>query len=65
MCPLKTVQAESDEFFFGERLGVWLQIVSLLEGADELLGGYSRHRTARVKRGAEGTRSEMLKELSK
>ena len=30
-------------------------------GADELLGGYSRHRTARAKRGVEGTRSEMLK----
>ena len=33
-------------------------------GADELLGGYSRHRTARVKRGAEGTRDEMLKDCS-
>ncbi|CAE8628777.1 unnamed protein product, partial [Polarella glacialis] len=32
-------------------------------GADELLGGYSRHKTARVKRGADGTRSEMLKDL--
>ncbi|CAE7192785.1 ASNSD1 [Symbiodinium sp. CCMP2456] len=34
-------------------------------GADELLGGYSRHRTARVKRGAEGTREEMLKDLQR
>ncbi|CAE7910474.1 ASNSD1 [Symbiodinium necroappetens] len=34
-------------------------------GADELLGGYSRHRTARVKRGAEGTRDEMLKDLQR
>eukprot|EP00913_Durusdinium_trenchii_P027690 g25966.t1 len=34
-------------------------------GADELLGGYSRHRTARAKRGADGTRSEMLKDLQR
>ena len=34
-------------------------------GADELLGGYSRHRTARAKRGVEGTRSEMLKATRK
>lgn len=34
-------------------------------GADELLGGYGRHRTARVKRGAEGARSEMMKDLER
>lgn len=34
-------------------------------GADELLGGYGRHRTARAKRGAEGVQSEMLKDLQR
>ena len=34
-------------------------------GADELLGGYSRHRTARAKRGVEGTRLEMMKDLER
>lgn len=34
-------------------------------GADELLGGYGRHRTAREKRGAEGVKSEMLKDLER
>merc|ERR1719329_824740 len=34
-------------------------------GADELLGGYARHRTAREKRGADGVRNEMLKDLER
>mmetsp|Transcript_95529 Transcript_95529/g.274045 ORF Transcript_95529/g.274045 Transcript_95529/m.274045 type:complete len:739 (+) Transcript_95529:58-2274(+) len=34
-------------------------------GADEFLGGYSRHRTARARRGAEGVQSEMLKDLQR
>ncbi|CAJ1431666.1 unnamed protein product, partial [Effrenium voratum] len=41
------------------------RVLLLGTGADELLGGYSRHRTARAKRGAEGTRSEMLKDLQR
>lgn len=34
-------------------------------GADELLGGYARHRTARAKRGVEGVRQEMMKDLER
>lgn len=34
-------------------------------GADELLGGYARHRTARARRGADGVRAEMLKDLER
>ncbi|CAK0820376.1 unnamed protein product [Prorocentrum cordatum] len=34
-------------------------------GADELLGGYGRHRTAKAHRGAEGARGEMMKDLQR
>merc|ERR1712187_1106838 len=41
------------------------RILLIGTGADELLGGYGRHRTARVKRGAEGVHSETLKDLQR
>ncbi|PFH35724.1 hypothetical protein BESB_053750 [Besnoitia besnoiti] len=38
-------------------------VVLLGSGADELFGGYGRHKTARLKRGPDGLRDEMLMDL--
>lgn len=47
------------------RIRAACRVLLIGTGADELLGGYARHRTAREKRGAEGVRSEMLKDLER
>nr|CEL67815.1 TPA: Asparagine synthetase domain-containing protein 1 [Neospora caninum Liverpool] len=39
------------------------RVVLLGSGADELFGGYGRHKTARLKRGTEAVRAEMLLDL--
>merc|ERR1712228_335106 len=49
----------------GSRLRAECRALVIGTGADELLGGYARHRTAREKRGIEGMRNEMLLDLER
>ncbi|PHJ22569.1 asparagine synthase, partial [Cystoisospora suis] len=46
-----------------QRYSVRSGVVLVGSGADELFGGYGRHKTARVKRGPEGMRQEVLLDL--